>query len=129
MKCNWISQTFRRNCLLKHAIERKIEGRIEVTRRRGIILKQLLNVYKEKRGYWKLKEETLACTVCRTSFGRDYGPLLRRTTENVDKCSLIENKLRKIKGRYGTSHPNMSSLWNTVFRAHVSYISTEKRGQ
>jgi hypothetical protein len=128
MKCNWIGQTFRKKCLLKHAIERKIEGRIEVTGGRGIILKQLLNVLKEKRGYWKFKEETLACTVCRTSFGRDYGPRLRQTKGNIDKCSLIENKLRKIKERYGTRRPNMSSLWNIVFRAHVSYTSTEKRG-
>jgi len=80
MKCNWNGQIFRRNCLLKHVIERKIDGRIEVTGRRGIILKQLLNDVKEKRGYWKLKEETPACTVCRTSFGRVYGPLLRQTT-------------------------------------------------
>jgi len=27
---NWIGHTVRRNCLLKHIIERKIEGRIEV---------------------------------------------------------------------------------------------------
>jgi hypothetical protein len=120
MWCNWIGQIFRRNCLLKHVIERKIEERIEVTGRRGILLKQLLNVLKEKRGYWKLKEETLANTVCRTSFGRDYGPLLRRTTGNINRCSLIENKLRKIKGRYGTRRPNMSSLRNIVLRAHVS---------
>jgi hypothetical protein len=34
-KANWIGHIWRRNCLLKHVIERKIEGRIEVTGRRG----------------------------------------------------------------------------------------------
>jgi hypothetical protein len=40
-KANWIGHILRRNCLLKHVIGRKIEGRIETTgtRRR----KQLLN--------------------------------------------------------------------------------------
>jgi hypothetical protein len=31
----WIGHIFPRNCLLKHVIEGKIEGRIEMTRRRG----------------------------------------------------------------------------------------------
>jgi len=35
MKTNWIGHILRRSCLLKHAIEGKIERRIEVTRRRG----------------------------------------------------------------------------------------------
>jgi hypothetical protein len=39
-----------RNGLLKHVIERKIEGRIEVTRRRGRRPRQVLNDLKEKRG-------------------------------------------------------------------------------
>jgi len=38
--------------------------------------KQLLDVLKEKRGYWKLKEETLDCTVCRTHFGGGFGSLV-----------------------------------------------------
>jgi hypothetical protein len=48
----------RRNCLLKHVIEGNIEGRIEVTGRRGRRRKQLLDL-KEKRGSWILKEEAL----------------------------------------------------------------------
>jgi len=32
---NWIGHTLRRNCLLKHVIARNVEGRIEVTGRRG----------------------------------------------------------------------------------------------
>jgi hypothetical protein len=33
-KANCVGHILRRNCLLKHVIERKIEGRIEVTGRR-----------------------------------------------------------------------------------------------
>jgi hypothetical protein len=39
-----------RNCLLKHVIEGKIEGKIEVTGRRGKRHKQLLYDLKKKRG-------------------------------------------------------------------------------
>jgi hypothetical protein len=35
-KADWIGHILRRNCLLKHVIAGKIEGRIEVTGRRGI---------------------------------------------------------------------------------------------
>jgi hypothetical protein len=34
-KANWIGQILRRNCLLKHVIEGKLEGRIDVMGRRG----------------------------------------------------------------------------------------------
>jgi hypothetical protein len=50
------------NCLLKHVIEGKTDGRIEVTRRPGRRCKQLLDAVKEARRYWKLKEEALAHT-------------------------------------------------------------------
>jgi hypothetical protein len=40
-------------------IEGKLEGRIEMTGRRGRRRKQLLDDLKEKRRYWKLKEEAL----------------------------------------------------------------------
>jgi hypothetical protein len=42
-KANWIGHILRRNCLLKHDFEGKIEGRIEVTARRGRRSKQLLD--------------------------------------------------------------------------------------
>jgi hypothetical protein len=58
-KANWIGHILRRNCLLKHMIEGKLEGRIDMTGRRGRRRKQLLDDLKEKRGYWKLKEEAL----------------------------------------------------------------------
>jgi hypothetical protein len=42
-KANWIGRILRRNCLLKEVIEGKIKGQIEVTRRRGRRLKNLLH--------------------------------------------------------------------------------------
>jgi len=42
-KVNWIGHILYRNCLLKHVIEGKREGRIEVTGRPGRRCKQLLD--------------------------------------------------------------------------------------
>jgi hypothetical protein len=64
-KANWIGHMLHRNCLLKH-VEGKLKGRIEKTERRGRRRKQLLDDLKEKRRYWKLKEEAL---------DRSYGEL------------------------------------------------------
>jgi hypothetical protein len=72
----------RRNCLLKHVTEGKMEGRLVVTGRRGRRSKQLLDELQEKRGYWKLKEEALDRILWRTGFGRGYGSVVRQTVEN-----------------------------------------------
>jgi hypothetical protein len=56
-KAKWIGHKMRRNCLLKHIIEGRIQGRIDVTSRR----KQLLNDLKETKRFWKLKVEALDC--------------------------------------------------------------------
>jgi len=45
--------------------------------RRGRRHKHLLDDLKEKRGYWKLKEAALDCTVSRTCFESGYGPVIR----------------------------------------------------
>jgi hypothetical protein len=68
-KANWIGHIWRRKCLLKHAIEGKIEGNKEVTGRAGIRRTHLLGT----RGFWKLKGEALDRTVWRTGFERGYG--------------------------------------------------------
>jgi hypothetical protein len=54
-KADVIGRILHRNFLVKHVIEAKIE----VTRRRERIRKQLLDEFKEKRGYCELKEEAL----------------------------------------------------------------------
>jgi hypothetical protein len=49
-KASWIGQMLCRHCLLKHVIEGKIEGRIEVTGRRERRCKQLLDDLTETTG-------------------------------------------------------------------------------
>jgi hypothetical protein len=61
-----------------------MEGRIEVTERRGIRRKQLLDDLKEKRGCCKVKEEALDQTLWRTCFGRGYGPVVRQKRELIN---------------------------------------------
>jgi hypothetical protein len=73
-KANSIGHIWRRNCLLKHVLEGRIERRIQITGRRGRRHEQLLDDHKETRGYRTLKKETLDRTLWR-SFGR------RQTTE------------------------------------------------
>jgi hypothetical protein len=55
-EANLIGHILRRNSLLKHVIEGKLEGRIEMIGRRGRRSKQLLDDLKKERRYWKLKE-------------------------------------------------------------------------
>jgi len=62
-KANWLGNVLRRNCQLKHVMEGKIEGIIEAMGRRRRESKQLLVELKERRGYWKLKEETFDCSL------------------------------------------------------------------
>jgi hypothetical protein len=44
----------------------------------------LLENLKEKRGYWKLKEEALDRSLWRTSFGRGYRPVVRQMKERMN---------------------------------------------
>jgi hypothetical protein len=52
-KAEWIAHILRRNCLLKHVVEGKIEGGIEMTGRQEKRCNQLLDDLKETRGCWK----------------------------------------------------------------------------
>jgi hypothetical protein len=74
----------RRYCLLKHVIEGKIERKIDVTWRLETRRKKLLDNIKEKRRCWKLEEEALDLTLWRARFGRDYGPVVKKTTEWIN---------------------------------------------
>jgi len=51
---------------------------------------------RENRGYWKLKEEARDLTLCRNSFVRSYGHVVRQTAELMatwilERCSCIYN--------------------------------------
>jgi hypothetical protein len=84
-KANWIDHMLLTNCLLKHVIEGKTEGRIEMTERRIRRRKQSLDNREVKRGYWKLKEEALDRTLWRTRSQRGYGPVVRQTANRTNK--------------------------------------------
>jgi len=77
----WIGHIFRRNCLLKQVIERKIKAKMEVVRSRGRRRKKLLDELKDRRGYSHLKEEALDRTMWRNRFGRSFGPVVRQTAK------------------------------------------------
>ena len=49
-KATWIVHILRRNCLVRHITEGKIEGELEVTVRRGRKRKQLLDDLTKKTG-------------------------------------------------------------------------------
>ena len=58
-KVDWIDHILRGDCLLNHVIEGKIEGRIEMTGRRGRRRRQLPDDLKESRGCSELKEKVI----------------------------------------------------------------------
>ena len=62
----------------ENAIKGKIEGRIEVTGRRGRGRNQLLDDLMEKKMILKLKAEALDSTLWRTHFVRGYGPVVKQ---------------------------------------------------
>ena len=54
-KANWIGHVLHTNYLIKHITEGNVEGRLEVTGRRGRRHRKLLDDFLEERGYCKLK--------------------------------------------------------------------------
>jgi hypothetical protein len=94
-KANLIGHMLRSNCLLKHVVGRKIEGRIERKGRRVRRRKQLLDDSKEKVEYCKLIDETLDRSVWRTRSGRDCGSVVRQDNRMTEYL-----RLRKLDCRY-----------------------------
>jgi hypothetical protein len=80
---NWIYINFNKIILLKHIIEGKTEGKIEVTGRRGRILMQLLDEIKGKKGFCKIKEEALDRTHWTARFGGGYGSIVSLANERM----------------------------------------------
>jgi len=44
-------------------------------------------------GYWEQKEEALDRTVSRTGFGIGNGPVVRQTTERMNRCAGLSRGL------------------------------------
>jgi hypothetical protein len=80
-KLNKFGHILHGSYFLKHIVEGKMEGEIELTRTKGRRHKQLLDDLKETSGYCELKEETLDRTLRRTRFGRGYTPRVRLRSE------------------------------------------------
>jgi len=91
-KAKWIGHILRRNCLLKHVIEGKIKGEMEVTRRRGRRRRKLLDDLKERRGYSHLKEEALDRTMWRNRFGGGFETVVRQNTEWMMNVGVYLNQ-------------------------------------
>ena len=66
--------------LTSKARQKKREGRIQATGRRGRRRQQPLDYLKEKREYWKLQEEALDRALWKIRCGSDYGPVVRQAT-------------------------------------------------
>ena len=52
-----------------------------MTRRRGRRRNELLDDFKDRKGYSHLKEEALGRTLWRNRFGRGVGPVVRQNIE------------------------------------------------
>jgi hypothetical protein len=75
-KSNWICHILHRNCLLRHVIEGKIDGK----KRRGGRRLQLLGDLQDERRHCNVQEETLDRTVRSSGFVSDCGHASRQTT-------------------------------------------------
>jgi hypothetical protein len=130
-KANWIGHILRRNYVLKHVIEGKLEGRIEIKERRGRTCKQLLDGLKEKRIYWKLTEEALDRTLwrnrkrlrtcCKTDYRMNEWPRSRSYVSTtalrllVQPCNEDEEKDDQFFFQV------MEHRWNEIDRGKPKY--------
>jgi len=117
-KAKWFGQVLRRNCLLQQVIGGKIKGGIEVTGRRGIRRRQLLDDLTKRRGYSHLKEEALDRTMWRAHFGRGFGPVIRQTAEWMNEwmnyCMYYTEKLKEFS--------NWILIHFTILQLQLIYI-------
>ena len=79
-----ISHNLCGNCLLKHDTAGKIEGRMEVRRKRGTRRKQLLDYFKEMTRYWKLKRGSTRSQCGGIGYRSGCGPDIRLTIEWIN---------------------------------------------
>jgi len=89
-KANWNGHILHRICFLKYVLKGMVYGRTEVTGRGGRRRNKQQDEIKETRGCWELKEGTLDGTPRRTYFEKCYGPVVRQTTERMNKYQLVK---------------------------------------
>ena len=73
-----------------------------------------------KRGYWNLKEEALDRTLWKTRFRREYGPVLKQTTEL--KRSGTDNGTAGIELR-GKNYVPSPEFVKPQFYTHCLFLS------
>ena len=71
-----------------------------MTGRGGRRCKQLRGDLEETKGYWKLKEEALHCSLWKTGFGLGYGPVVRQTTNQLTNVHEIWYEHPAIETRF-----------------------------
>jgi len=96
--------------LLEHIIEGKREGRIEVKERVTGRRKPLLDDFKKKRRFWKLKEEALYRTLWWTHFAWVDGPVVRHITEWMTWYKICSVMKRKNGGRWEHFSSNLNNV-------------------
>ena len=88
---NWIGHILHMNCIIKHVTRGNVEG-VEGRRRKH---KQLLDDCKKTKGYWKLKEKALDCSLWArlwTGRNRDYAMMKGRYfVTSRDAYFLVNN--------------------------------------
>jgi hypothetical protein len=87
-KANWIGHILRTNSLLQQVIEKNIKRGMEVTGRRGIRRRKLLDDVKERTEYSHLKEEALDRIIWTACFGRGFGPVVRQTAKWMNEIII-----------------------------------------
>ena len=100
---------------LKHFIDGKIEGRIEVMGRRGRRYRELLDYFKERRGYCKWKEEAPDRSLWRTHFWKILGPNVRQTAWWMKPIYPRENILLELDSEGEASSVYCMSNLNNIF--------------
>ena len=117
-----------RNCLLKLVIVGKLVRAVRRGRRR----KQLLDDRKDRRGYWKLKEEALDRTLWRTrleeaiDFSSDCVITLLHVGESITwSCFGLSDPPRAVLSQSGCYVSSLGAQ-STVTGAFVRYTSRGK---
>jgi hypothetical protein len=105
----------RRNCLINHFIEGKIEGRVEMTGRRERRRREQLDDLKDQQtsGYFKFKDEALDRTLWRTRSGRGYWPGVKQITEWMMN-GLLTACCERGNKRFVSCKNNFLTSWATA---------------